>query len=377
MSTALFVDHASSLGGAERSLLLLVRHLDCHAWEPRVACGEGALAEQAWAAGIPTSVVDLPRLRRSIAFPWDWWRGARSLAHSAREVNAKVLVANTVRAAFYGLPAARLARTPFVWYMRDFWLSESRPQHIWMDTLLKRLLCAGASRVITNSHAVARHLPCPGKIRVVHNGIDLSAFDPRRDGSSFRSRHKIPLDVPLIGMVGRLRPWKGQHRFVEMADQVAIHDPSAYFVVVGGSPFEVADDYPNRLRQMAAERGLEGRLIFAGHLEDVEGALAAMDVFVHPGDPEPFGLVNVEAMAMGLPVVAFAHGALPEIVVDGETGRLVPPGDVAALSSAVLELLDDVQRRQQWGLAGRARAKRHFSIERTAAEVSAVLKALI
>lgn len=377
MTAILFVDHAASLGGAEHSLLLFLKHLDRERWQPHLAGTAGPLLEQAKTAGIPSHLVDLPRLRRSFRFPLDWWGHAGALAQVAQHISARALYANTVRAALYTVVAARRAHLPFIWHMRDFWLSESQPRFPWLDSLLKRLLCTAAACVITNSHAAARHLPCSGKIRVIHNGIDLTQFNHRRDGTSFRQHHQIPPQAPLIGTVGRLRPWKGQHRFIEMAAQLRQQQHHAYFVIVGGSPFGIDDDYPNELQQMVADRQLHGRLIFAGHLADVEPALAAMDLFVHPGDPEPFGLVNVEAMAMALPVVAFAHGALPEIVLDGQTGRLVPPENVSALATAVSHLLHHAEERRQLGVAGRTRAVTHFDIHRVAKEIDALLTDLL
>ncbi len=102
-----------------------------------------------------------------------------------------------------------------------------------------------------------------------------------------------------------------------------------------------------------------------------------MDIFVHPGQPEPFGLVNIEAMAMARPVVAFAHGALPEIVVHGQTGLLVPPGDVIALANAVRTLLADPEQRRAMGCAGRERVETHFTIQRVAHEVEAALQKVL
>ena len=153
--------------------------------------------------------------------------------------------------------------------------------------------------------------------------------------------------------------------------------PEAHGVIVGGNPFGEDDDYGATLRQLAQRLHIRDRVTFTGQLSDPRPALAAMDVFVHPGDPEPFGLVNVEAMAMAKPVVAFAHGALPEIVVDGETGLLVPPGDEAAMAEAILALLRDPTRRAALGRAGRSRASEQFSVTRTVHEVEAVLDALL
>jgi glycosyltransferase involved in cell wall biosynthesis len=176
-------------------------------------------------------------------------------------------------------------------------------------------------------------------------------------------------------MAGRLRPWKGQERFLRAAAQVAAAVPGAHFVVAGGDPFGVDAAYPRALQRLAGELGIAGRVTFTGHLDDVRPALAALDLFVHPGDPEPFGLVNVEAMAMRLPVVAFAHGALPEIVTP-DAGVLVRPADVEPLAGAMSALLRDPLRRAAMGRAGRQRAETEFDIRRVAAEMEEVFAAV-
>jgi glycosyltransferase involved in cell wall biosynthesis len=292
----------------------------------------------------------------------------------ARQIDAALLVANTVRAAFYAVLAARLARVPFVWHMRDFWLSESRPRHRWVDTLGKRLLCAAAARIVANSRATAAHLPCLGRITIVYNGIEVDRFNPALDGIPFRREQDIPLDAPLVGVVGRLRPWKGQDCFLRVLAHVREVVPDVWGVVVGGSPFGVRDDYPQRLGRLATELGVAKRLAFTGHLTDIRPALAAMDLFVHPGDPEPFGLVNLEAMAMRRPVVAFAHGALPEIVGDGQTGLLVPPRDERAMAGAVTALLGNPARRIAMGRTGRTIVEERFTARRVARELEIVLQ---
>lgn len=368
----LFLDHAPALGGAERSLLLLLKHLDRTRWQPHLTCTGGPLAEQAAILGVPVHPVAMPRLRGSPRFSIDWLAGARAIARLARQTGAVLLHANTVRATLYTAPAAHLAGIPFVWHMRDFWFSESRPRWHRADRLGKRLLCISATRVIANSYAVAAHLPCPRKVTVVHNGIEVERFDPALDGTRFRQQYGIPLDAPVVGTVGRLRPWKGQDHFLRAMGRVAGAIPEASFLIVGGEPFDVADEYPQQLRRLAADLGLADRVLFTGHLRDVRPALAAMDVFVHAGDPEPFGLVSLEAMAMCKPVVAFAHGALPEIVADGETGVLVPPGSETALAEAVVMLLQDPGRQRRMGEAGRRRVRVCFHARQTAREVEAV-----
>jgi glycosyltransferase involved in cell wall biosynthesis len=150
--------------------------------------------------------------------------------------------------------------------------------------------------------------------------------------------------------------------------------PNTWLAVVGGDIFGVSDGYSESLRALPVSLGLADRVVFTGHLEDVRPALAALDVFVHSGAPEPFGLVNAEAMAAGKPVVAFGHGALPELVVHGETGILVSPGDEEALGQAVISLLRDPAQRNAMGAAGRARVEAHFTVQQMAEGVETVLQ---
>jgi glycosyltransferase involved in cell wall biosynthesis len=372
----LLIDHAPAPGGAEQSLLLLLKHLDRSHWQPHLVGVESQLLADAAAFGVAIHPQPLPRLRRSIRFPLDWFRVAQRIARLAGEVGAVLLHANTVRAAIYTALAARLAHRPFIWHMRDFWLSESEPGRLWADRLGKQLLCAGAHTVIANSHSVAAHLPCPNRVTLIYNGIEPEQFNPSLDGAPFRRQHDIPFDVPIAGMVGRLRPWKGQATFLEAAALVHQAQPEVRFLIVGGDPFQVDNDYAQHLRTLASGLGLDGRVTFTGQLADVRPALAAMDVFVHPGAPEPFGLVNTEAMAMGKPVVGFAHGALPEIVMNGQTGLLVTPGDANGLAQATSTLLNDPEQAQAMGQAGRIRVAAKFDVRNTANLVSRLYKDL-
>jgi len=376
-SPVLFVDHATKLGGAEHSLLYLLQHLNSAIIEPHLACPPGGLSEKAKLLNISCQPINLPPLRGSLRFFWDWHQQAKQLAQISQSVGALALYANTVRAALYTVLAAKIAKRPFIWHMRDFWLSESEPRYPQLGWIIKKLLCQRASVIIANSAATAHHLPCAEKISVVHNGIDLAFFEEDSDSVPFRDLNNIPPDAPLVGMVGRLRPWKGQERFIEMAANVVTAQPETHFVIVGGSPFAVQDSYPEKLRQLAKAKNLAHCLHFTGHLTDVRPALSALDIFVHPGQPEPFGLVNIEAMAMGKPTVAFAYGALPEIVVHQETGLLVSPGDVGQLSEAVLALLHSPESRRQLGQAGQQRVKNNFTIQQTAVQVTAVLQNVV
>jgi len=134
---------------------------------------------------------------------------------------------------------------------------------------------------------------------------------------------------------------------------------AVHYLIVGSGDAA----YEARLKAMTEILGLERRVHFAGFQESVYPCLAAMDLYVHPALMEGFGIAVIEAMAMRKPVVATTAGGLPEIVQDGETGTLVPPGDADAMARAVSSLLRDPGRRKQFGEAGRARVAAHFTVE--------------
>lgn len=375
--TLLFVDHASALGGAEHSLLGLMTELHRRKWRIHLICAPGELAVQAQNANIDTHTLDFPRLRRSHRFLFDLLKTARTLSRLIDQCQADIIHSNTTRAAIYASLAAKMSHHPHIWHKRDFWLDESVPRHASFDTWGKKAICGASRKIITNSRATAEHMPCgQKKINIIHNGIHLQRYRPEIDARAFRRQWDIPDDVSVVGMVGRLRPIKGQAQFLQMAAQIRAVRPDVHFLIVGGVIFQAEDDYKQRLSKQVADLDLKDAVTFTGHIENIPLALAAMDVFVNPGEPEAFGLVNIEAMAMGKPVVAFAHGALPEIVTP-ETGILVPPGDLDALSEAVLTLLAHPQRTAVMGQAGRERVVQHFTIQQTVDRIEKVYYSLI
>jgi glycosyltransferase involved in cell wall biosynthesis len=195
----------------------------------------------------------------------------------------------------------------------------------------------------------------PGKVQVVHNGIELARF--RRDRAETRARLEreldIPSGVPILVTVSVLRPAKGIEVLLDTVRRV----PDAYFLIVGGGPKE------EEFHGLAAKSGVGERVRWAGFRTDVDALLAGCDVFVHPSLADAFPTVLLEAMAAGLPVVASGVGGIPEIVLPGVTGELVPPGDPDALASALNALLADRGKMARMSEAAQERAQREFSAE--------------
>ncbi|HVL88851.1 MAG TPA: glycosyltransferase, partial [Actinomycetota bacterium] len=168
--------------------------------------------------------------------------------------------------------------------------------------------------------------------------------------------------------------WKGQHVFLRAAARLTAAHPDARFVVAGDALGGFSAGYPAGLRALADELGIAGRVIFTGACDDVPAVLAALDVFVHASVAEPFGIVIVEALAAGVPVVATRGGGVAEIVTDGEDGFLVECGDDEQIAGRVAEILADPALTVRLSNAGRARARAAFTAGRMVEQFTAVLE---
>jgi glycosyltransferase involved in cell wall biosynthesis len=231
-----------------------------------------------------------------------------------------------------------------------------------------------ATRIIVSSAAVRERFPpwARSKIEVVHNGVDLGRFRPDRDRTAIRQQFGIPAKVPLVGCVARFIPWKGVDQFVRIAARVRDEVPDAHFLIAG-SRLAGYEQYTADVRALIAELGLAGCTTVLEDSLAVPELMAAMDVFVHCSTrPEPFGIVIVEAMATGKPVVAINAGGVPEIVSEPDVGVLVPIGEIEPSARAVIGLLLDPARANALGQAARAHVARHFDVQAVTRRVEAI-----
>jgi len=213
--------------------------------------------------------------------------------------------------------------------------------------------------------------------RLLYNGTPLRAVSAD-DAAQARAELGIRDGEILFGVFGRLQRWKGQDVFVEAAAEVARRVPQARLAIVGGSVFGLEPEFLEGLRRRAAELGLGDRLIFTGFRKDVARLMAACDVVCHTTRvAEPFGMVVIEAMALGRPVIATRGGGPSEIIDPDVSGVLVPPEDPRALAAAMAALAEDAGRRQAIGARGAARVRESFTIDRMASELVAHLDALV
>ncbi|MBN1401761.1 MAG: glycosyltransferase [Anaerolineae bacterium] len=365
MTRVLFVDHAEALGGAEQSLLLLLRHLDRGRFEPILACNEGALAHAAGQMDVVVEILDMPRLRRELSAPIRLAKGVAQLMALIKHHHVDAVQANVMRASLYAAPAARFTGRPLVWHVRDVF----RPGPY--VSVMGRL----AARTIAVSKAASQPLPHGLMVDIIPNGVDLAALDASLDADrQLREVWRVPQGRLLVGLVGRLRAWKGQQDFVRAMARVAAHCPQAHFVLVGGGIFGGTEAYESQLKMLVADLGLQARLVFAGQREDLGAVLSALDVLVHCStQPEPFGRIIIEGLAARLPVVAYDYGGPSEILEGGASGLLVAPRDIRALAEAVLWLLRDPDLRRRLGEAGRRRVESAYDVRVLTRRIEAVL----
>lgn len=216
----------------------------------------------------------------------------------------------------------------------------------------------------------------------IHNGVDLSQFTRYYDAAQVRKEFHCKPDEPLIGLIGRIDWWKGHDYFLEAIAQVANQFPGLKAMIIG----EIEKQnwsYRNRqyfykLQSLINSLGLKENIIFTGLRNDVPRLMAALDVVVHASsEPEPFGLVVIEGMAVGKPVVATAAGGVLDIIEDGVNGLLVPCKDSKAMGRAIIKILSDRNKAQQIGNAARQRVIEKFTVDQQVTHVQNVYDLLL
>jgi glycosyltransferase involved in cell wall biosynthesis len=358
----LFVQSTTELGGAERVLLNLFassEELRRRSVIASLGFGDGDVPDRLRRLG--AEVVDFPRAR--LREPAKVFRTLVALRRLVKDRSVKVVIGNGAHPQIVGGTLARLSGIKSV-----FLVNMIHAYPLWKNDVLDALaLRAPCDLMLPNSAASLaplRGLRPAVPSRVLHLGTPQIQVDPDTV-AHVRAELCVPQGALLVGVFGRLQRWKGQDVFVEAAAEVARRRPDARFVVVGGSVFGLEREYFDGLRRRAAELHLDQRLTFTGFRSDVPSLLAACDVVCHTTRvAEPFGMVIIEAMTLGRPVIATKGGGPSEIIEDRESGVLIPPDDPAALAAAIVALAVDPERRDRLGRAARERATTEFSSDR-------------
>lgn len=206
----------------------------------------------------------------------------------------------------------------------------------------------------------------------IYDGIELDKLDLNADGLAFRRQADIPENAFVVGLVGLLIPWKGQKLFIESAKLLLTKMPDAVFALVGGTP-EECRAFEAELRTIVKEPGLQGRVIFTGHVSNMAAAYKGLDIVVSAStSPEPLGTMIIEAMTLARPLIAPNHGGAVEMIEDNKTGLLFQAGNAEDLAAKIVLFYQNQNLRTALGQAARAHALQVFSIEEHVRKIEAV-----
>ena len=381
----LYVENGIGYGGAVVCLRHLVCNLDRSRFAPVVITGrdDGPYAEIASEAPwhhVPDRRIDVVALRRRLsAARWpDRMPGLRGLMGQvlarlddvgntlpfllgiltvARRYKPAIIHANNEplcnRAA---LLAGELLGIPVVSHVRGD--QQGSRSMRWLFSLPNEVVCV--SQWISDS--VGRLGVSQERRSRIYDGIAFDKLNLHADGSAFRRACGIPANGFTVGLVGLLMPWKGQRLFLEAARRLIHTVPDVCFAIVGGTPDEHRA-YERELREEAAKPEYRGKVVFCGHVSGMSAAYNGLDVVVSAStSPEPFGMVIVEAQAMGRPVVASGHGGAVETLEHGKTGLLFEPRSASGLADAIERFYHEPAFAKLLGEQGRKRVLTTFSI---------------
>lgn len=396
----LYVENGIGYGGAIICLRHLVRNLDRSQFEPMVVTGRTgpeyeSIASEAHWRHIRDRRIDVPNLQVSlesarwpdlvpglrkvlrqilartddlfnflpffIGLLWAAWRFKPALFHANNEPLCN-------RASIF---VGRILHIPVICHVRGD--QKGSRMMAWMFRLPDYFIAV--SRWVSES--IGRQGVPPEKRTYIYDGIELEKLDLGADGQGWRERYGIASTDFAVGLVGLLIPWKGQRLFLEAMQGLAKDIPGLKAVIVGGTPDECVG-YEQELRKLAQEPGLDGHVIFTGHVSEMAAAYNGLDVVVSAStEPEPLGTMIIECLTMARPLVAPSHGGAVEMVDNGITGLLFTPGNAQDLAAQIRRMHDEGGLGCKLGQAARARALATFSVQEHVRHVQDVYEKLL
>ncbi|MCH7615092.1 MAG: glycosyltransferase family 4 protein [Nitrospinae bacterium] len=349
----LYVHGIGEIGGAEKDLLSYLCLLDRTEFLPHVVCpGSGTLIEEVKRLHVPVMALQLPpwrKLKNRFQVPWAVWK----LVKIFRQWNIDIVHVNDYWWAPVAYLAAKICRIPVIVHIRAQ-IEPVRIKQYWLDK--PDYLCP-VSKDIEN--VVLSMAVTPSHVHVTYSGIDLDRFCHTEDQREIRRRYGLKDGQPIIGTVANLFPHKGYEYLLEALVEIKDAMPDICCFIVGKG----SEAYQQKLFQLIEKRQLMANVVFAGFQKNVHEFINVFDVFVLPSLMEGFGIALLEAMAMSKPIVACRVGGIPEVIIDGVTGILVPPKDSNALAKALVGLLPDEQAKRRFGEAARKVVEERFSQE--------------
>jgi len=352
----LFLDHHKEIiGGGQISLLQLLKGLHREEFQPVICCpGPGEFSIEAKGTKLKIVYMPMPSFKSFKIFTI--FSSIRKIIRTIKEEDIDLIHSNSSRSMIYAALVRIFYKIPILWHIR---ITER-------DAILDRILQPFASKIIAISKAVAKRfswMKNQEKIAIIHNGLDLKEFNNCSSFPKIKEEFYIKKATVLIGTAAKLQPKKGIHVLLQAIPLIRKYFSNAKFLIIGNDA-DPKEQYLQKLTEIARHSKEEKNIIFTGFRRDIPQLMSALDIFVMPSLIEPFGRVLLEAMAAEKAIVASRVGGIPEIVDDGETGILVPPGDTKKLAEAIISLIQNKSMREMMGKKGRKRVEEQFSIEK-------------
>lgn len=361
----IYLSHAFHVGGAEEMVFNLVRHLPPR-FEPVIVCihSAGPIGEEIRKTGVEFHVLGLnPGWRH----PFHLIRLERALT----DLRAEIVHTFLLTASLYGRLAAMLARVPIIIGTEVNIYEHKQPRHIKAE----RWLMANTDSVVVSAGSVRDFYidqvgADPSSIEVIYNAVDWSQLATTRLRDDMRNDLRLAADTPVAGIIARLTEQKAHAvLFQAMASTPGLE--RLHLVVVGDGHLRA------QLEKAAGDLGIADRVRFLGARRDLGNLLSALDMFVMPSLWEGLPLSMVLAMGAGLPVVATRVAGIPEVVDDGQSGLLVPPGDAPALGAALAQLVHRPELRRALGAAAQASVLPRYGVDGYVSSITALYDRLL
>lgn len=385
MKNILFIHQSAELYGSDKTLLVLVVAFQRKGFNPIVVLPEaGPLLESLMSQNIQTFVLPVLKLSRKmftikgiISFPFQIVSSIQQLHRVLNGLRIDVVYSNTL-AVLLGFFYAKQKKIKHIWHVHEI---ITKPKLV--KNIFSRLITAKSNnKIIYNSFATQNFWEGKGlkvSSEVVWNGLKKPE-DTQWSQDEVISFRKDTLNVHpddiVIGLVGRINKWKGQILLLDAFSELAFLYPNIKLVYVGSCP-PMQEEYLEILKYKIDKFKLNNRVLILPFQSNIWNIWQSIDIAVIPSiEPEPFGLVAIEAMLSRKPIVASAHGGLVEIIANGVTGILFEPNNQIQLSSALNNLIADKQMRIDYGNAGYDRAITNFTVDQYVQKIETICKSI-
>ena len=369
MKNVLFVHSSSELYGSDKSLLNIVKYIDKNEYNIFVIlpCSGPLVEEMKKVPGINVNIFEVAVLRRKNLTLRGGFQYIKDLTYSYKylkkfimKYNINIVDTNTA-VIFPGAIAAKHCKVKSVWHIRE--IIKSKFENKCISFMMSRY----ADLIVANSKSTAMALKVKqDKVRVVYNAVE------EKENAFLQLHEKL-----TVGMAGRINRWKGQKLLVDSAEIVHKQLPDVVFKIAG-EVYSGEDYIKQELIQYIKDKGLEDTVLLLGQVNDMSSFYGMLDLFVLPSiQPEPFGLVVIEAMEFGIPVIATNHGGPVEIIDEGIDGYLVDYKKADQMAGRIIELVSDEKKRKEMGKKGQEMKRKKYSVSAMVKSIESIFSEVV